>query len=145
MNDSHSSTASSFPNDGARDEPEHRRIGGGEHQDREVTSSGRRPTRSESAPMTGSQNRFEAPTHSVTIRLSMLGEVQHGAAEGRRIRRDHVERHRRHRDEQRADERRAAQLAASDRRIPRVSGWCRRAQELVGLVERARGARTGTA
>src|SRR5260363_57619 len=32
-----------------------------------ASRSGRRPTRSDRAPITGSQNRFEAPTHRVTI------------------------------------------------------------------------------
>ena len=35
-------------------------------------SSGRRPTRSDSAPMTGSHSRLEAPTHRVTSMLSSL-------------------------------------------------------------------------
>src|SRR5437667_154600 len=39
-----------------------------------ANSKGRRPIRSESAPITGSQNRLDAPTHSVTIRLSMLAK-----------------------------------------------------------------------
>ena len=38
----------------------------------QAMSSGRRPTRSDSAPITGSQKRFDAPTQSVTIRLSPL-------------------------------------------------------------------------
>ena len=38
----------------------------------QTKSKGRRPTLSDSAPITGSQKRFDAPTQRVTIRLSML-------------------------------------------------------------------------
>ena len=36
-----------------------------------VSNTGRRPTRSETAPMTGSQKKLEMPTHNVTSRLSV--------------------------------------------------------------------------
>ena len=67
MNESHSSTASSLPNDGAatsQDIAGYAVISASMVQARRI---GRRPILSESAPESGSQRRFVRPTKSVTM------------------------------------------------------------------------------
>ncbi len=41
-----------------------------------ITSSGLRPTRSDKAPISGSQMKLDSPTHMVTIRLSTSSSLR---------------------------------------------------------------------
>src|SRR6516165_7471864 len=72
MKDNHNSTASKRANEGA--DTSHAKAGYADTIISNVNkiSSGLRPIRSDAAPITGSQNRLDMPTHIVTIRLSML-------------------------------------------------------------------------
>src|ERR1700737_2715886 len=71
-NESQSSTLSNLKNDGALTSQDNAGYADTSANTVQSTSSGRLPTRSERAPIIGSQNRFEAPTHNVTIKLSRL-------------------------------------------------------------------------
>ena len=70
MNESQSSTASSFQKVGVSTSHTMAGYAVAIISSVQPTSSGRRPMRSEKAPITGSHIRLDAPTQSVTIRLS---------------------------------------------------------------------------
>src|SRR5467141_2189021 len=63
-----------------------------------VSRMGWRPSRSETAPITGNQNKFETPTQNVTMSPIDFLELQDVFAVGRGVDGNEIERDRRHHD-----------------------------------------------